>query len=430
MGRIGSWFSPWRGKSAKSPTENAPPTGDPVLKPEGEQESGESVRPEAGGRLCDQKEKASEPNPLGLPRDVFFCEEADAAQSARRDRCVVGRREPAEGGPKEEEFLERKKRDERRGQGKEGSNGNSVTGNPEKNVSHLTHPSSAAEQGVAGNSDQDLTRPPAHEQEHTQTGRRFHVYVEEISVTQSGQSTCPEQEVVRTKVKENLQVLPKSKSSPRSGSAADKSQNVRASAPAGVKPRKDCQPEPPPEKTARDAGSMGRKNVAKRRSRKNSLGEGGSSPQEKVPANGRPAAGHHTSDESKPLMGEAAVSSSHEPNPTCPASPGGGESATSCPEAGERSDKVQDAAPSLARAVAGGADMEGDDGLYKVERKTETPESKRRSMKVSQSEVKLFKKCVPLKGEQSPAAGGGLGVETPPGEKSTNGAEEEAADSR
>ncbi|KAK5879953.1 hypothetical protein CesoFtcFv8_023026 [Champsocephalus esox] len=44
-----------------------------------------------------------------------------------------------------------------------------------------------------------------------------------------------------------------------------------------------------------------------------------------------------------------------------------------------------------------------DDSLYRVERKTETPESKRRSLKVSRSELKFFTKNVPL--EKSPAGG-------------------------
>lgn len=430
MGRIGSWFSPWRGKGPTSPTENASPTSDLTARSEGE-ESEDSVRPEVGERLWDEKEQSSKQNPLGPSRDILFCEEEDATKSAHSLGSVVRSSEAGEGGPKEEELLDCKKREERIGQGKEGSRATSVSGNPEKNASHLTHLSSAAEQGVAGNSDPNSTQPLARTQ--VPTGKRFDVYVEETSVTHCGKNTCIEQEVVRTKVKKSIQVLPQAKSSPISDSssslsstaAENKSLNVRPavgsqsyySAPEGVslKSSKDWQLEPEQEHT--EANSMGRKNVAKRKSKKSPQGDGGSSPLEKVPSNGQPVPkGGLSSDNATTSpqgrspnthMGEPSANSSSKHNPTSVASPGGGERKTSCPETAEHLDTFQDRnsvpVPTLAPVVDEGADMEGDESLYKVERKTETPESKRRSIKVSQSEVKLFKKHVPLSVEQSPA---------------------------
>lgn len=71
MGRIGSWFSPWRGKGPKSPTENASQTSDQAVKSEEEEESKESVRPQARGRQWEEeREQSSNPNPLGLSRGV------------------------------------------------------------------------------------------------------------------------------------------------------------------------------------------------------------------------------------------------------------------------------------------------------------------------------------------------------------------------
>ncbi|XP_044025867.1 beta/gamma crystallin domain-containing protein 1-like isoform X2 [Siniperca chuatsi] len=436
LGRIGSWFSPWRGKGPKSPAENASPTSDQALKSEGVEESEESVRPQARAQQREEKEPSSSPNPRGLSRDIFSFEEEDATQSAHRDGSVSST-ETAEGGPREEEFVDCRKRI---GQGKEreeSSNGTSAGGNPEKNASHLTHFSYSSEQGVVWDSDQDHTQPQAQRQAQAQTSRRLHVYLEETSVIQCGQDTCAGQEVIRTKVTKNLQVLPKAKSlpsfdSPKSSSstsAENKDINVRPavgtqsyySALVGVslKSRKDSQLESETDKEQTETDSMGRKNTAKRRLRKNSQGDGGNSPQEKTPSNTQPVTeGFPTSDNSltcptpqgkspKTHLGESSVNTSSKPNPTSQASLEGVESKTSCPDTVKQLDNFQDsnsvAAATLTCVVDGDADMEDDDSLYKVERKTETPESKRRSMKVSRSEVKLFTKYVPLNPKQSPA---------------------------
>ncbi|GLD49463.1 absent in melanoma 1 protein-like protein [Lates japonicus] len=438
LGRIGSWFSPWKGKGPKSPTENASPTSDETVKSEGKKESEESVRPQAGEQQWEEEEKkhSSNPNPLGLSRDSLLCEEKDATQSAHRHGSVVSSTETREGGPKEEEFVECRKK--RTGQGKEreeSSSGTSASGNPEKNASHLTHHSSSSKQGVVWDSDWAHTQPQAQRQAQARAGKRLHVYLEETSVIHCGQDACTGQEVVRTEVTKSLKVLQKAKSSPSfdlqkncsSTSAENKRTNVRPavgaqsyySALVGVslKSHKDSQLEPEPDKEQTETDGMGRKNAAKRRFRKNSQGDGGNSPQEKMPTSAQPVAeGFPSSDNSvtspqgkspKTHMGESSVNSSLKHNPTPKASPEGVESETSCPGTVTELDKFQDSnsvtANAPACAVDGRADMEDDDCLYKVERKTETPESKRRSIKVSRSEVKLFTKYVPLKPVKSPA---------------------------
>ncbi|XP_062292932.1 beta/gamma crystallin domain-containing protein 1-like [Scomber scombrus] len=430
FGRIGSWFSPWKGKSPKVPTENSLPTSDQAVKLEGEEESEQSVTRQAREqRLEEEKEHRSNPNSLGLRRDTFFCEEEDATQSAHRDGFVVSSSEPGEGGPKEEEFVACRSR--RTGQGKEreeSSNGNLVSGNPE-NASHLTHLSSSSEQGVVWDSDQVHTKPQAQKQAQAQAGKRLHVYLEETSVIQSGTDTCARQEVVRTKVNKSLQIPPKAKSSTSLESSyslsltstENKKPNVRLpggtqgyySALAGVslKSHKDLRLETEPDQEQTEADSMGRKNAARKKSKKNFQGDAGSTPQEEIPSNAHPVPeGFPTSDDSmnnpqgkSPThMGESSVNSSSKHNPTFQASPAGGKSKTSCPDTVKHSDNFQDSV-TLACVVDGGTDMEDDYSFYKVERKTETPESKRRSMKVSLSEVKFFTKNVPLNAEESPA---------------------------
>ncbi|XP_032398404.1 beta/gamma crystallin domain-containing protein 1 isoform X2 [Etheostoma spectabile] len=438
LGRIGSWLSPWRVKGPKSPTENAPPTSDQAVKSEGEEESEESVRLQAGEQQWEEeKEQSSNPNPLCLSRDIFPCEEEDATQSAHRDNAFVSRTETAEGGPKKEEFVEC--REKRVGQGKEreeSSNSTSVSGNLEKNASHLTHNSSSFEQGVVCDSEGAHTKPQAQRQAQAQTGRRLHVYLEETSVIHCGQNSCSGQEVVQTKVtKKNLKVLGKAKSSPgldlklSSTSAENKRTDVNRtdvspaveaqsyySAVVGVslKSHKDSQSEPEPEEQT-EADSMGRKNTARRKYRKNSQGDGADNSQEKVPPSPQTVPeGIPTSDNSvtspqgqslKTDMGESSVNSSSKPSPTPQASPEGAESKASSSDTVKQLDNFQESNSVIAATLACvdvGADMEDDDGLYKVERRTETPESKRRSMKVSRSELKFFPKCVPLNPLQNP----------------------------
>lgn len=417
MGRIGSWFSPWKGKGPKSPSENTSSTCDHALESEGEEESDELVRPQAGiQQLGEENEQSCNPNSLSLTRDIFLCEK-DATESGHKHSSVVSSTETDEGDPKEEEFV-----DFRKGRGKnreESNNGAAVSGNPEKNASHLTHLSSFSKQGVALDCDQTHTQPQAQRQAQAQTGKRLRVYLEETSVTHSSEDTRVGQEVVRTEVTKNLKVLSKANSSPgfdlsRSSSSTNtenKSGGAQSydSAEVGVplKPNKDSQLELEPEKEQTEADNMGRKHATRRKSRKNSQGDGGKSPREKTPPSdqlaqeGSPSSANTVTspqDESPQThKGEASLNSSSYDNPTSPALPEGGESTAICPDTVKQLDNFQD---TVACAAAVGADMEDDDSLYKVERKTETPESKRRSLKVSQSEVKFFTKCVPLNSKQ------------------------------
>ncbi|CAB1420664.1 unnamed protein product [Pleuronectes platessa] len=370
LGRIGSWLSPWKAKGQKSPTEDDPPTGDQACWSGEGEESEESVRPWAGEQQWQEEEKkdqSSGPNPLGLSRDSFLCERRDATQSARR------------------------------------------------------HDSAGAD------------RAHTQRQAQAQAGRRLHVYLEETSVFHHGQVAT--QEVVRTKVTESLQIPQKTKSSPSfdltngptSTSAESRGTRVRPAAeaqsyysdPVGVPPKshKDPELEPELDQEQTEADTMGRKNAAKRRQRKNSQGDGVSSPQEKMPPSAQPfPEGSLSSDKSvtspqgkspSTHMGEPSESSSPSPNLISKDLPKGGENKTSCSDSDKQLDDFQDSnsvvADTLVWAVDGDADMEDDSSLYKVERKTETPESKRRSMKVSRSEVKLFRKHVPLEPAQSPA---------------------------
>ncbi|KAM6906567.1 uncharacterized protein PEZ65_017735 isoform 2-T2 [Lycodopsis pacificus] len=424
LGRIGSWLSPWKGTGPKSPTENAFPTSDQALKSEGEQESEESVRLRARTKEWEEeKDQSSNPNPFYLSRDISPCEEGDATQSAHIGGPVVSSTETAGGGPKKEEFVEcRKKRVGK--EREESSNGTLASGNPETNASQLTHLSSSSEQGVVWESDRAHAQPQAQTQ--AQAGRRLHVYLEETSVTHCDQNTCAGQDIVQV-TKKNLNVLSKAKSSPNFDlsssltSAENKRTNVSPavgaqsyySALVGVslKSHKESQSEPDPEGQT-EADSMGRKNAARRKFRKNSQGDEGNSPQEKIPPSAQPVPeAISTSDNSvtsaqgkspKTHMGESSVNSSSKHSSTSQASPEGAENKTSCPDTTKELESNSVFAATLACVVDGGANME-DDSFYKVERKTETPESKRRSLKVSRSEVKLFTKNVPLNPKQNPA---------------------------
>ncbi|KAL6095877.1 crybg1 [Pungitius sinensis] len=433
LGRIGSWLAPWRGKVPTSPTENAPASSGQALKSEEEKESEESVRLRTGTRESEQQEAKGRPsnrNPLRLSGDVFPCEAVDATQSAHRGSSVVSSAEKAGGDPKKEEFVECRR--ERVVQGKQREE--SGSGNPETNARQVTHLSFSAEQDAVRES--DLAPGPPQAERQAQAGRRLRVYLEETSVTHCDQNPCAGQDIVRV-TKKSLDVLAKANSSPSLGLSANstraenKKTNVRPvvggqsyySALVGVslKSHKESQSEPesegPPE-----ADSMGRKNATKRKVRKNSQVEEGHSSQEKMPPSVQPVPeGIPTTDNPvtspkakspKSDMGESSVnssSSSSKPHASAQASPEGAENKSSCPDKAEPSDNKQDSNSVVAATPAGGAhggaDMEVDSTVYRVQRKTETPESKRLSIKVSRSEVKLFTKNVPLNPKKNPDVG-------------------------
>lgn len=417
MGRIGSWLSPWKVKGPQSPAENDSPSSDRALESELEEESEEFVRPQAKEKQREEEQKVQSSNPhtLGPSRDIFDCEEGNATQSDHRAGSVVRSAERREAGPRGEEFVGSRKK--RTGQGKEweeSSNGTLASGNSDKNASHVTDLSS--EQGVIW--DSPLAPPQAQRPTRAKTGRRLHVYLEETSVIQCSQDTHGGQEVVRTKVPKSLQVVGRAKSSPTldlpvSSCSQNKRTNLRpidgtdsynsAIAAASLTSNKDS--EPKPEKKQTEADSMGRKNTPRRKSKKNAQGDGRGSPHEKNPpsAETAPEGSDRGGKSPKNEVEDSTLNSSSKPNPTSQVSPECGESKTYCLDPVKQLGNFQESVTASTQAcvIDGAADMEGDDCFYKVERKTETPESKRRSMKVSVSEVKFFTKNVPLNPKQS-----------------------------
>ncbi|KAM9798211.1 uncharacterized protein ACB057_009261 [Neosynchiropus ocellatus] len=386
LGRIGSWFSPWRGKGPKSPSEVAFPAGDEAVKCEGAEENGESVRVGAGDQQWEAREQNSDPGPRGLLRNFSPSKEEDAAESAHREGSPVSRGEPGGDVSKEEELAQPRKR--RTGPDRGSSDSRLDSRNPEKNANQLTHLSSFAEQGVAWDSDRDHTQRQAH----AQTGKRLHVYLEETSVTQRGTNSGVGQEVVRTKVKKSLQVKPKASLSFDSLDDKEEADDADSyySALVGVSLRsKTCDSE------YSGADSMGRKNAARRKYRKNSQGDPLGSPPPETQPGPDTSLTIPQSKSSHDVNVPVNSASGQDPSPS-QASPGGGKTMTSCSDKPRYLDNIQ-AQGAVTEACAA---MEDDDTDYQVERKTETPESKRRSLKVSRSEVKLFTKYVPLSVEQ------------------------------
>lgn len=403
-------------KSPTSPTENTSATGEQALKSEAEEEHEESVRPQAKEQQREEEQSFS-PSLPPLYRDIFPCEEENVRHSA-----IVSSTEAAGTGASGEEFLESRKK--RIGLGKENeenSNGTSESGNPKKNASNVRDFSS--EPAEISAHAQRLSLP----QTQTQTGKKIHVYLEDTSVIQCGPDGYAGKEVVRTKVPKSLQIAGGAKSSqgfdsPHTSTATG-AQSKRANARpsdgsegvivgGSVKSHKEAQLDPHKGQTDR----MGRRNAARRKSRKNSQGDGGNSPHEKkspgaenVPE-GFPSDNSGTSLQGKTQethTADSSLSSSSKNYPTPQTSPEIGEGNTSCSDRVEKQENILDSSSVTADAPAsvidGAADMEDDDSLYKVERKTETPESKRRSIKVSQSEVKLFTKTLRLNPKQNPA---------------------------
>ncbi|XP_068610221.1 beta/gamma crystallin domain-containing protein 1-like [Brachionichthys hirsutus] len=386
LGRIGSWLSPWRARTPNSPTETSPTT-----KPEGEEEGEGSARPQAGERRSEEEEEeqSADPNRSG---DVLPHKEDDARESAHTERSSP---ETAEGGPTGEEFVwSRSERGERK-EREESSHGMSESGTPEKNTSHLTHPSSSSEQGVAC----DLSQTQA------QTGRKLHVYLEETSVIQCGQEVHVGQQVVHTTVTKSLEIPRKSPSGLDStacpGSSSEDKKRINVNPVFGTE-SKSSQFESAKEQTGGD--SMGRKN-GRKKARKNPQGDGNRGlPKAKPVPDGFPPSDNSLSGTEakspKTVKGESPLNSSSKRSSASELSPERQEGKTSCLDAAKPRGKFQDTGPvraaSLECAVDGPANMEDEDSFHQAEDKAAAPESKRRSIKVSRSEVKLFTKTKPV----------------------------------
>lgn len=406
------------GYGTTTPVENVSQTSDQAPKPEGGEQSEECVRPEEGKEEEEEgkKEQRSSPNPQRPSRDNLACEDGDATQSAHSEGSAVSGTDTGGGGSKEAESVGSSERSAGQGQEREeSSSSTSESGNPERNASHLTHLPFSAEQGVVQDSDLAHTEPAAQTQAQAKTSKRLHVYLEDISVIHCPGSTA-RQEVVRTKVTTSLQILPRAKSEQQLSSIGTDNQRTEtySSALAGVLLTSHKESQSKPDETQTEADSMGRKNAARRKVRKNSQGDAGSSPQAKlspkvdsvpkgVPGSDKPA----TSPQGKgpqSHVGESALNSSYKKHdPASEASPEAGESATSGADTHKQLGNIQGSSTATVAALTCSAGMEDDDSLYQVQRKTETPESKRRSIKVSHSEVKFFPKCVSLNAKQSRA---------------------------
>lgn len=411
LGRIGSWLSPWRAKTPTSPSETASPNSEQGPNLELGEGSGEPARAQGKKQKSkeEQREPSSNPDPPDLPRVVFAREGEDATQSA----AVLA---VAEAGPRGEESVQSRKKG--LGQDKETeerSSSVSVSGNLGKNAGHVTRLSPAHIQ------------PQAVSETQAQAGRRLHVFLEETSVVRCGQDRLAGQEVIRTKIPQSLKVTGGAKVSPHSEPqevsvtkrGQSKRTNARPTAGAdwavvggSLKPHKDSQSEPLRVQT--EADGMGRRNASRRKVRKNSAGDRGNSPHENKSQSGEnvpegtPSGDSGTAPWIETSKAEdSSASSSPQHNPSSQASPEPGEGDASCPDTVKKPDDLQEAKSfagvSAPRVIDGSGDMEDDASLYKVERKTETPESKRRSMKVSRTEVKLFTKNVALNPVQSPA---------------------------
>lgn len=375
------------------------------MKLAGEEERGD----ECGRAPTEEQQKEGESSSLSPSSlDGLLSQEEDATQSSHRDSSAVCSTESREGGPKGEECVETRKR--RTGQGREREeNRNSIleSGNPEKNASHVTHQSTFPKQGVLW--DSGLTQPPVQRRTESERGKKIQVYLEE-SVIKCGKGANSEQEVVRTKVQQSLSIRrPKLSASVESGEREGRNATPTngtesfhcAREGVSLRQNKDTQFKPETEKKQTEAVSMGRKNAA-RRKKKSPQREAGSSQRDKKSLDsekGSPLPGSTVSNAEGKSPKAEVVNSSSVPSPTSQLSPELKPGETSCPDV-VKLDKLPNAdttsGASSAQGMDGVADKEDDESLYKVERKTETPESKRRSMKTSRSEIKLFPKHVHL----------------------------------
>ncbi|XP_072314421.1 uncharacterized protein [Eucyclogobius newberryi] len=291
--------------------------------------------------------------PDALTDDVFHSVPQDARQSTHT----------AEGQPSGEETAE----DEWEEASSSFESGN-LTAN--QNVRHLSHFS----REVYGKSDSNHTQG-----RQAQTGKKLHVYLEETSVSGSAG-----QEVVSTKYAKCLQVRPKAK---LSVSLDTEKGNSYSTALVGVNLKSQGVDH------LEVGDEMGRKS-ARRRYRKNSQGEERSNVTQ--PDN-------ELTDKSLTHSQRAKSPKSTSDNHASKTTPAPSPEVKSHSSGSDNLEAGQDLNSTLAcgGAAVQEANMEGNESLYRVERKTETPESKRRSMKLSRSEVKLFTKNVPLRSEHS-----------------------------
>ncbi|KAJ7988074.1 hypothetical protein DPEC_G00319860 [Dallia pectoralis] len=458
LGRIGSWFSPWRDRGSPSDDASRSPADAQGPKSEAQTTTEEPVRGEEGKQ---DEGHNSQPPKRNLSRDF---KKADARQSAHRDILLSSTSrltEPRGGGPCDEELLSASLVEERE-QARRERSGACRNTSPESNSSLPTRVlSSSLETGSA--------RKDSGREEHIQAplrtpvqgGKTLHVYLEETSVSEIGIDARTKNRLLHTtttRVKANIQTVSRAKSSKTVDLSSEntKRSEKRVIAPApGVKGHSGyCVPvgglHKPLTGTQDSGQTISRKSVKdtvtvadrdtltdrntdrdtvtvtdtvadrdtvpdtdtftdtdrmgkKRRSRKGSSGEGGASSQENTPTKLQPALS--PSDCNTPTPGDSTPSNTDQN--ASGTSQKADVLAGSPPAFGWGSNAAQQDqdAPvhaTLVTVVDGGEDMDllEDDITGQVERHTETAESKRRSIKVSHGEVKFFAKKVLVNPEQ------------------------------
>ncbi|KAM6954096.1 beta/gamma crystallin domain-containing protein 1-like [Aplochiton taeniatus] len=436
LGRIGSWLSPWKGKNSNSTTEDASPTNEETPRLEGEKEPTEALSGPGKGEQQQEEEpgQSSLSNQLGFSRDNFSSQD-DASQSAHRDgsflACYGNSFEPGGGGLGGGRITGKECADPRNKERDDRGAGSEASGNPssEWNASQLTSLPSRVEQGGAWESAEAPT------QERAQAGKTLRVYLQETSVSHNAADPNGRDKVVHTRLQKSICVRPRqSKSLDLSEDPSAEGQERKRtvlSPPLGVKssysallgvtlkPRQDTLTV---SVKASETDSMGRKNSNRRKSRKNSQGDGGSSFQESTPNKAKAAASTAvsptTSDkpEISPQAGRVETqpgdSTSPGDKPVCLTTPEGGRGmatfhamrveAHADKEGQGGLDTDLPVLATLAAVVDGVEDMDMEDSPGEVVRKTESAESKRQSIKVSRSEVKFFAKKVFVNSELSP----------------------------
>ncbi|XP_041721488.1 beta/gamma crystallin domain-containing protein 1 isoform X2 [Coregonus clupeaformis] len=450
------------------------PTDDQSPRPEGEGAQEEPVRGEEGQQKEGQNSQPAQRHlsrdfEEANAADARASTHRDSPLSAASSHSEWGGGGEG-GGPREEEkwwIASQGEEREEEGGRRSGARGNPA---PERNASHLTRVlSSALEEGVAWEDSDRQEHTQAHTHTHAlpraevQAGKRLHVYLEEtsLSLSQNGTDTHTKQEVLHaittTRVKKSIQVVSRAKSS-KSVDLSSENTNTKErteerkrtclkaigvkghssySALVGVSLKSHTETQTSSqtipelsgeEESDRDTDTMGRKNSGRRRSRKSSSGDGGgASSQENTPTKPKPGAENSptSSEYNTPKPGNSTHSSSKDKHASVILPEAGKQESTTfsgIPTKTRRGKEREEAqedldAPvhaTLVAVVDGEGDMDvdvlDDTSPCRVERRTESAESKRRSMKVSHSEVKFFAKKVMVNSEQplSPEGDGGL----------------------
>ncbi|XP_038818852.1 cell wall integrity and stress response component 4-like isoform X2 [Salvelinus namaycush] len=281
---------------------------------------------------------------------------------------------------------------------------------------------------LTGGNTPKLTHTQAQPQAQVQAGKRLHVYLEETRVSQSGTYTHTKQEVLlttNTRVKKSISRAKSSESadlSAKNTSTEERTEQRKVrtclKAAIGVKCHSNYSAllgvslklhtktlraiadtaSDTDTVTDRDTDTMGRKNSARRRSRKSSFEDGGgASSRENTPTKTQPAPeiSSTSSDNNTPTPGDSTPSSSKDKHASVISTATGKQGSTTSsgvptethPRKGvEEAQEALDA-PVYAILAAEEGDMDvhmlNNTSPCQLERRTESAESKRRSMKIT-----------------------------------------------